>query len=716
MKKGFIAAAAFVFLCLGGMSFCRCANELFHRQDGVQTAFRTSGSEIQVCKNGDWKRFEITGVNIGTGYPGLFPNEFGISQETYFRWFEQIGQMNANSIRVYKIQSPEFYHALVDYNNTHDQILYLIQGVGFDETMMYSEDNLLESDYKEKLFSETAELIDAVHGKKSILNWKTGDLYCYTADVSQYVLGYILGIEWDDVFVNYLCRINRTVKEYNGTYIQTSLEANPFEIFLAEWADYTLAYEDHTYGTQKLISICNWSETDPLVNEIHLVDTLADGQERGVEAFVDVERLICTDNVRSGIFASYNVYPYFPSFLQHGDYTTYQDENGVPNPYRKYLLELVAHHTYPVVISEFGIPTSRSTSYEDIWRGFSHGGKSEQEQAAAVVALYNDILTAGCAGVVVFSWQDEWYKTVWNEKLLSDPDQRAYWSNAQCSEQFYGLLAFEPENLGQTSYPDGDLSEWSETELLTRNETIELYMKSDVKFVYFMVKSLKDTDHFPPMQIALDITPKSGKSQQNKTQYARLVDFLIRITPQQVSALYVDSYYDALLYSALGGFTNVNFNNVTAILEKTNTETNSTGFHIVSRADGNIRYTLNASWRETKVGRLKPGNANPESPDYDSNADYFISGNAVEIRIPWQLLNFYDPSQCVILDDFHSKNYQIQGLKIDEIYAAAYLEGETQVTDFGRYPLEEWDTPQFHERLKPAYYALQEAFAKGEAS
>ena len=465
-----------------------------------------------------------------------------------------------------------------------------------------------------------------------------------------------------------------------------------------------------------IISICNWSETDPLVNEIHLVDTLADGQERGVEVFVDVERLLCTDNVRSGIFASYNVYPYFPSFLQHGDYTTYQDENGVPNPYRKYLLELVAHHTYPVVISEFGIPTSRSTSYEDIWRGFSHGGKSEQEQAAAVVALYNDILTAGCAGVVVFSWQDEWYKTVWNEKLLSDPDQRAYWSNAQCSEQFYGLLAFEPENLGQTSYPDGDLSEWSETELLTRNETIELYMKSDVKFVYFMVKSLKDTDHFPPMQIALDITPKSGKSQQNKTQYARLVDFLIRITPQQVSALYVDSYYDALLYSALGGFTNVNFNNVTAILEKTNTETNSTGFHIVSRADGNIRYTLNASWRETKVGRLKPGNANPESPDYDSNADYFISGNAVEIRIPWQLLNFYDPSQCVILDDFHSKNYQIQGLKIDEIYAAAYLEGETQVTDFGRYPLEEWDTPQFHERLKPAYYALQEAFAKGEAS
>lgn len=121
-------------------------------------------------------------------------------------------------------------------------------------------------------------------------------------------------------------------------------------------------------------------------------------------------------------------------------------------------------------------------------------------------------------------------------------------------------------------------------------------------------------------------------------------------------------------------------------------------------------------WIRENVGQLKEGNANPNSPDYDSNADYCISGDTVEIRIPWQLLNFYDPSKCLVIDDFRANNYQIKGLEIDRIYAAAYYDDQTEVTQFGAYELKSWETPQFHERLKQSYYILQEAFGREKAS
>ena len=111
------------------------------------------------------------------------------------------------------------------------------------------------------------------------------------------------------------------------------------------------------------------------------------------------------------------------------------------------------------------------------------------------------------------------------------------------------------------------------------------------------------------------------------------------------------------------------------------------------------------------VGILKKGNANPTSKSYDSNADYFIKDNVAEIRIPWQLLNFYNPPEGKIIDIRSSTGYTIKGLKIDKIYASAYYDDETDI-DFGAYKLKKWNNPTFHERLKPVYYSLQKAFGE----
>lgn len=709
MKKGFIISVMTAVFCIACMYL-----HFIHLHGNISeenSIFRTSQSKIQILQDGNWMDFEIKGVNMGTGYPGVFPNEFGISQETYARWFNWIGEMNANTIRVYKIQSPWFYKAFVQYNETHENKLYLVQGVDFSEDLIFSEKNLLNQEQKNRVFQETKKTVDALHGKNITFHSDTGELCCYRDDVSDYVLGYVLGVEWDEMFVDYVCRFNEGIKPYHGAYVSSRQEANAFEIFFSQWGDYLLKYEDETYGTQKLLSFANWPETDPLVNEVSPKLSAALVTEN-TEAFIDLENLQLSDKTKSGIFASYNVYPYFPASLQYGTYTEYIDDEGHRNPYRKYLMELVKHHSCPVIITEYGVPASRSPAYKDVWRNLSQGGNNEKEQGIALLKMYEDIQKAGCAGGLVFTWQDEWFKRSWNEKSLSDPDGRANWSNAQSVEQFYGLLAFEPGDRQSENYPDGSIAEWSETDLVLESDHTKLSMKSNEKYIYFMVQGFAGITNNNSVNLALDVLPNAGTTHTKNLKFTLPVDFLLQINGEEGSRLLVHDDSDLAVYSiAIKNQSAA----VTDIYEKAGELTlplknNTDTFHVVSRASGSVNnFLLNEKPLE-EVGLLKCGNANPNSENYDSNADYCINGDIAEIRIPWSLLNFYDPSKCMVIDDYHKNNFNIKGLQIEEIHVAVYHDDQENVTDFGTFKLKGWEKPQFYERLKKSYYMLQEAF------
>ena len=59
---------------------------------------------------------------------------------------------------------------------------------------------------------------------------------------------------------------------------------------------------------------------------------------------------------------------------------------------------------------------------------------------------------------------------------------------------------------------------------------------------------------------------------------------------------------------------------------------------------------------------------NPSASSYDSRADFICNGDDVEIRIPWQLLNFSDPSRMQIHDDYYDGNYGIEAVGIKEMF------------------------------------------------
>ena len=108
------------------------------------------------------------------------------------------------------------------------------------------------------------------------------------------------------------------------------------------------------------------------------------------------------------------------------------------------------------------------------------------------------------------------------------------------------------------------------------------------------------------------------------------------------------------------------------------------------------------------TGNLTYGNGNPKSPDFNSLADYIIQGDEIEIRIPWLLLNFYNPSEMVIHDDYY-EHYGIERLNIDRMYAGAgSLGNKTDRITMGTIELKGWGrNPTSHERLKQGYYDLQ---------
>jgi len=116
-----------------------------------------------------------------------------------------------------------------------------------------------------------------------------------------------------------------------------------------------------------------------------------------------------------------------------------------------------------------------------------------------------------------------------------------------------------------------------------------------------------------------------------------------------------------------------------------------------------------------ETGLLKCGDANPEHEGYNSLTDFSFKDGKVEIRIPWQLLNVMDPSTKEIMGDLYN-NKSIKAVKTDGMYFGAGIvkNGSADNLKIGMkyYTWQSWDLPTYHERLKPSYYILQEAFKK----
>lgn len=732
MKKFIIVIAALVALGIGGdYAYYRLGWYIdLHPDREVTTFMRVQGEQIYRQTDSGWQEYEIRGVNLGSGKPGEWSTDFAIEKADYLRWFQQMQEMGANTLRIYTIQADDFYEAFYEYNKERvkdgGEPLWLLQGVWVNDYVQNSHRDAYDDDFFGTFADDCRTVVDVIHGNRKISlgRMASAGSGTFRRDISPWVIGYIIGVEWEDTTVVYTDEKYAGIDgytSYEGTYLRTSGDATPFEVMLAQVGDQMIAYEFARYKQQRLLAFSNWPTTDPF-------DYPEDVARFFMKcAKVDVEHIQATDRFLSGQFASYHVYPYYPDYLNYvDDWSIYgldragyaldvSSVNGKElfNTYRAYLDMLNAHHSLPVVVSEFGVSTGRGMAQWDHNTNRNQGNMSEKDQGRALIECWEDIKASGCNGGCVFSWQDEWFKRTWNTMYAVDLRRTPYWSDYQTNEQYFGLLSFDPGKEKSICYVDGDVSEWEENDLVAEQDGMRVSMKYDEKFLYFLIHRKDLNFEEEPLYLPIDTTQKTGSSycRNHDLLFDRAADFLLVFDGRESSRLLVQERYEALrsTYAEnVYGFNTYEKDHIPAVDSPEFVHIDM----ILQTATALFYNDQNARSEIFRTGVLTYGNANPDSGDFNSLADFICNGDYIEAKLPWQLLNFADPSRMEIHDDYYDDNYGVDYQRIDRLYVGVGTEATEGRIHLAPLELKGWgNTVTSHERLKSSYDMLKSLWA-----
>jgi tetratricopeptide (TPR) repeat protein len=630
------------------------------------------------------KPFQVRGVNLGVALPGRFPAEFPEEVWLYRAWLELLSAMGANAVRVYTLLPPAFYRALLGHNLTHPKRpLYLFQGVWTElpEEEGYGD---WEGAFLEKFLLEGREVLDALHGnlrRPPKPGHAHGD---YTADVSPWTLGLLVGREFEPYSVA-AYNERHPGRAYRGRFVEALPRASPFAAYFAEVLDRLAQYEWEAYGTARPLSFVNWPTLDPLTWEseasfqeeyrlrkargekveppragpLHEEDTVA----------LDPTHLRPAPHSPTSLFAAYHVYPYYPDFLVN-------EPSLEGGRYRKYLERLKAHHgEMPLLIAEFGLPSSRGLAHFHP-EGFHHGGLSEEAQAEGVAALWQDIAALDLAGGLVFALLDEWFKKNWLFMDLEYPPERdPLWHNLLDPEENYGLLAATARGAFRL---DGRGEEWEGVPFLLQEEGRFLKAHADPEYLWLLYRGPL------PLKVYLDTVPGGVQVAEGFG-----AEFSLEIGPEGGRLLVEKGYYPyEELSHGLPGTEFLHFRGLTKPGE---------GPFVPFVLEPNRRRTgrdgTDYPRKTYELGALRRG----EDPlgARDPTADYALGPEGLlEVRLPWGMLLITDPSRPTAW--YAPKPIPIEGVNL-------LLEGGKPL----RSAWTPWEAPSFSLRLKPLYFRLK---------
>lgn len=91
----------------------------------VSAFMSTDAQHLYMDRGAGPEEFTVKGVNLGVGVPGEWATDYAVSKETYLRWFAQMQEMGANTVRVYITLHDDFYNAF-----------YPIDGVKIDRSIV----------------------------------------------------------------------------------------------------------------------------------------------------------------------------------------------------------------------------------------------------------------------------------------------------------------------------------------------------------------------------------------------------------------------------------------------------------------------------------------------------------------------------------------------------------------------------------------------------
>ncbi len=729
-----------------------------------QMHFRTRGNFLQILSGEEWKNVYLAGVNIGPARPGEFPSTASRDFSTYLEWLKQIGEMNANTVRLYTVLPPAFYQALKNYNETTRSPLWLVQEVWIHDEV----ENLYDPAAEREFQRDVMNTIDLLHGQAT-LGYRHGYNYgIYTADVSRYVLGLAVGREIEPRLVQFTNAKNPSRTAYKGHYVSLE-EGTPTEAWFARMCDLAVRYEVEKYNTQRPLTVVNWPPLDPLTHptentyadELRIRKDLGEPISEKVPPFMNDADVVSVDIVKfkreaefeAGLFALYHVYQHWPDFLfNEPSYAPARDAQG-PNRYLGYLRELKkAHANFPLLIGEYGLATSLGAAHLHP-QGWNNGGLTEKQQAELLVRFTTNIRETGCAGGLVFEWNDEWFKHVhdyYTADFERPWDRDPLWLNALDPEENFGIVGFEP--VVPVPLLRGSRVDWLRAQELYAvesgpqgpgsypGELRAVHGYSDFAYFYLRLdveSAALDWNRWNHW-IALNNLPGQSGSKllpEIGVQIESGANFLIQLTGPSSSRILVAENYNPNARMPVAGRPGQS-----RILRKQGMKVElaeSAAFQeILTEAneprygrDGRIFPALNFN-----RSPLPFGTADRAEPNYSSHALWYVDAaqGMIELRIPWGLLLVMDPSNLQAFGGTDAKWMPISrptpGISVAVFVVRLSAPGGREPTVVSSsvppvrdgkltgspavYTWEKWNQVQFRPYLKESYFALQRQFAE----
>ncbi len=715
--------------------------------EGTFLASRTGERYFQVYGEEGWADLIVKGVNIGTSLPGRWYTEFPADRTLYRSWLEDVAALNANTVRIYTLLDPAFYAVLAEYNaEPGNSPIYLFQEIWPDDAVpglnFYDDEYVLE--YKE----EIKLVIDALHGNADIPSRPFRAYGNYSADVSPYLAGIMIGRELEPEEVEATNLANPAIVAHDGDFVKTAPGAvTPTEVWLAEMSDYVLQYSESHYNWQYPVGFVSWPTLDPLTHPTEWDEDGKPGYNDREE--VDPNIFLSGPLNKAGFFGAYHIYPNYPDFMNNEPgFAAYSDAEGTFR-YKGYLHEFMAiHPPYPALVAEFGISTSLNTAHFNP-EGLHHGGLSEVDLGEMTVRMMRSIIDEGYAGGIIFEWSDEWAKKTWNTEPFMVPwERQVLWQNAMCPEQKYGLVSVEPEQrseeeLWQTwheaqeskvvSPPEGKNEDFG------RIEKIEVGADEAFFYMALTIGSGNEQAVFSReiLESALGVSVAINTGFYAGGEFILPFDNLPELPAGAIFILNIKSAEEAELLA----IPSYNRGKLTFNPQQSRGEDGFTRIEtIVNRerttADGRF---FPALYSDESV--LNYGYFDPDHPAYFSGAHWHINDEDGKLifRLPWMLLNVSDPSAGELLahtwdspnpparDELNTvktKGFLLYALTYNKkTETAEFAETPFPVIDFAPrdgdrfdrtiepylWPL--WEEPRYQFRLKEGFDIIANYFA-----
>jgi len=287
--------------------------------------------------------------------------------------------------------------------------------------------------------------------------------------------------------------------------------------------------------------------------------------------------------------------------------------------------------------------------------------------------MLNNIYDTGCGGALIFEWIDEWTKASWiTAPVSTTPDRRYLWHDVTNPEQNFGLITFDQ---GEPDY-----SHW---EPESRNGYIEKVESAfDNEFFYCRLTLSESPADNKKIIIGYDTYGSDiGESVlPDGVTISNRAEFALGISLPDTARLYVTEAYDTFgIWHGVSGDEQL--------------------YHSVV-SDGApwklVRWKNNSGENDIyEIGKLGIGYMDGEKTSLDAVT---VDNNTIEIRVPWTLLNFTDPSAVEVLDDDRSTTMR-ETAKSDGIALTVSCGG--QLIETSRYLWTQWNTaPATYERDK----------------